>query len=175
MTRAHRIAAALAAAAALACTPTLDWREVRPAGSHAQLMFPCKPASHARSVALAGAQIEMSMFACTAGGVTYALAFADMADPALVTPALAELARAARANLQADAPASAAPLRVPGMTPNERAAQWQIAGRLPDGRAVHERAAFFAHGTRVYQATALGPELDADAVETFFGALRVGG
>jgi hypothetical protein len=65
-------------------------------------------------------------------------------------------------------------LVVPGMTPNARAALWHVAGRLPDGRAVTERAALFAYGTRVFQATMLGERLDAQAQETFFGALRVG-
>lgn len=175
MTRAPRIAAALAAAGAVACTPTLDWREVRPTGSNAQLMFPCKPAGHARQVAMAGTQVEMAVFACTAGESTYALAFADTADPARVTPALAELASAASANLQSGGPTDSSPARVPGMTPNDRAARWQLAGRLPDGRAVREHVAVFAHGTRVYQATVIGARPDAEAVETFFGALRVGG
>ncbi len=170
-----RLAAVLAACSALACTPTLDWRELRPAGSSAQLMFPCKPASHVRQVTLAGAAVEMSMFACSAGAATYALAFADMADPARVTPALAELARAASTHLQPSVPPSSTPIRVQGMTPNDQAARWQIAGRLPDGRAVQEQAAFFAYGTRVYQATVVGERLDAESLETFFGALRVGG
>ncbi len=170
-----RLAAALAACGTLACTPALDWRELRPAGSNAQLMFPCKPASHARQVTLAGVPVEMSMFACTAGDATYALAFADMADPARVTPALAELARAASTNLQPSAPPSSVPTRVPGMTPNDQATRLQIAGRLPDGREVQEHASFFAYGTRVYQATVMGGRLDAQALETFFGALRVGG
>lgn len=175
MTRLLRIAASLAAVVTLACTPTLDWREVRPAGSSAQLMFPCKPASHARRVALAGAEVEMSMFACTAGKVTYALAFADVADPARVTPALGELVRAASANVQASAPPRPAPGRARGTTPNGQAGHWQIVGRLPDGRSVHEQVEFFAFGTRVYQATVVGDRLDDEAAETFFSALRVGG
>lgn len=175
MSLVSRLAALLAACSAIACTPTLDWREMRPAGSGAQLMFPCKPASHARQVMLAGARVEISMYACSAGQATYALAFAEMADPARVTPALAELARAASEHLRPSAPPSSAPIRVPGMTPNDQAARWQIAGRLPDGRAFQEQAAFFAHGTRVYQATVVGERLDTEALETFFGALRVGG
>lgn len=138
-------------------------------------MFPCKPASHAREVTLTGVRVEMSMFACTAGDATYALASADMGDPARVTSALTELARAASANLQSTAPPSVKPAQVRGMTPNPEAAQWQIDGRLPDGRAVREQATFFAHGTRVFQATVMGARLDAEAIETFFGALRVGG
>jgi hypothetical protein len=175
MSAVSRLVAALAACSALACTPTLDWREVRPAGSRAQLMFPCKPASHARQVTLAGASVEMSMYACSAGEATYAIAFADMVAPTHVTPALEELAHAARDHLLPTAPPSSAPIRVQGMTPNDRAARWQIVGRLPDGRTLQEQAAFFAYGTRVYQATVVGERLDAEALETFFGALRVGG
>jgi hypothetical protein len=159
----------------MGCAPTLNWREVRPEGSSAQLMFPCKPASHARQVRLAGPAVEMSMYACSVGAATYAVAFADLVDPARVTPALTELALAARNNLQSGAAAESAPLRVPGMTPNDQAMRWHITGRLGDGRTMQEHAAFFAYGTRVYQATVIGERLDEGALETFFGALRVGG
>jgi hypothetical protein len=60
------------------------------------------------------------------------------------------------------------------MTPHPQSAQWRLSGRLPDGRAVQERVVVFSHGTRVYQATMLGAALDAEAQDTFFGALRVG-
>lgn len=156
-----------------ACTPALDWRELRPSGSTAIAMFPCKAASHAREVKLAGAMVSMSMFACSAGDTTYALAFADMKDPSLVSQALDELAQAARSHLHATANAASQPLSVPGMTPNARAAQWRMQGRLPDGRPVHERVALFARGTQIHQATMLGAELDAEAQEVFFGALRM--
>jgi hypothetical protein len=170
-----RRAAALALAALAGCSPTLDWREVRPPGSHAQALFPCKPASHARTVTLAGAAVEMSMYACAVSQVSYALAFADMVDPALVTPALEELARSARAHLASSgAPGASSPLAVAGATPNPRSASWTLSGRLPDGRLVNERLALFAWGTRVYQATAVGERLDASALETFFASLKVG-
>jgi hypothetical protein len=164
----------LAALAVAGCSPALDWRESRPEGSGAQLMFPCRPASHARRVTLSGADVEMSMFACGAGGTTYALTFADLGDPALVTPALAELAVAVASHVRGGTPAASQPIAVRGMTPNPKATLWRFAGQLPDGRAVQERTALFAHGTRVYQATMLGPALDGEAEEIFFGALRVG-
>jgi hypothetical protein len=157
-----------------ACTPALDWRELSPEGSQVQLMFPCKPASHARRVAIAGDTIDMSMFACTAGETVYALSFADVKDPARVGAALDDLARAAQSNLQAASGAASEPAKVAGMTPHPQAGQWLLAGRLPDGRAVQERVAVFSHGTRVYQATMLGAKLDGEAQDTFFGALRVG-
>jgi hypothetical protein len=157
-----------------ACTPALDWRELSPEGSQAHLMFPCKPASHARRVAIAGATIDMSMFACSAGETVYALSFADVKDPARVGAALDALARAAQSNLQAATGAASEPAKIAGMTPHPQAGQWRLAGLLPDGRAVRERMVLFSHGTHVYQATMLGATLDNEAQDTFFGALRVG-
>jgi hypothetical protein len=169
--------AAVASAAAvvlIACAPALDWREVRPPGSRLRAMFPCKPASHARRVTLARSTVEMSLYACSAGDASYAIAFADMADPARVNTALDELGRMLAANLQATAPASSAPLAVAGMTPYEGTAAWRVEGRLPDGRAVQERAALFAYGTRVYQATVVASRLpDDEVLGSFFGGLRV--
>jgi hypothetical protein len=157
-----------------ACTPTLNWRELRPEGSQARLMLPCKPASHARRVALAGQTVEMSMFACSAGETVFALSFADIKDPSLVGAALDELARAVQSNLESPSAAASEPVKVAGMTPQPRAVQLRLAGRLPDGRLVQERTAVFSYGTHVYQATMLGTELDGQAQDTFFGALRVG-
>lgn len=166
-------AAALVAACAAACTPTLDWRDVRPAGSSVQLLMPCKPASHARRVQLAGSSIEMTLYACEAGGDTYAIGFADLHDPARVTTALEELVHAARNNLRAATEPQAVPARVAGMTPNARAARLQLQGLLPDGRAITETVVVFAYGTSVWQATVLGPQRDPSAVETFVESVRV--
>ncbi len=137
-------------------------------------MFPCKPASHARRVAIAGQTLEMSMWACSADEQVYALSFADMKDPARVGAALEELGRAAQSNLQSEGGAERQPAAVPGMTPHPQSAQWRLSGRLPDGRKVQQLVLLFSHGTQVYQATMLGARLDAEAQETFFGGLRVG-
>jgi hypothetical protein len=168
-----RLARGLVAALAAACTPALDWREVRPAGSAALALFPCKPASHARAVPLAGRRVELALYACSAGGATYALAFADLADPALVGAALTELKDSAWANVRAPQSSATQPVQVPGMTPNPAALRWQVAGQLPDGRPVQETGAVFAHATRVYQATVVAPRLDGEATQTFMDALRL--
>jgi len=154
-----------------ACSPAMDWRDVRPEGSGAQLMLPCKPASHARKVRLAGAETELTLYACTAGGATWAIAFADLGDPARVGPALQELRDAALANLGASAPQILA-LKVEGATPNPASTRMSLLGKLPDGQAVQEEVAVFTRGTRVYQATCVGARLPADGVETFFASLR---
>lgn len=137
-------------------------------------MFPCRPASQVRRVTLAGASVEMTMVACSAADTVFALSFTDLRDPALVGAALDELAGAARSRLRSPDGGASTPFAVPGMTPHSRIAQWRLAGLLPDGRAVQQRAVLFNHGTLVYQATMLGPGLDVEAQETFFGSLRVG-
>jgi hypothetical protein len=176
--RAGVLAGCALALAAAACSPTFDWRETRAEGAAGlQALFPCRPASQARTVTLAGASVEMTMQACTAGQITFALTHADLGDPALVEPALLELARSAAEHLRAGGAAAAAtaasqPASVPGMTPQRQAARWRLAGQLRDGRALQEELALFSKGTRVYQATMLGPRLDDSAREAFFGGLR---
>lgn len=156
-----------------ACTPTLDWRDVRLEGSGLQALFPCKPAVHARQVALAALSVEMTLYACSAGGATYAVGFADIGDVQRVEPALAQLWAAAAGNIDATGAHAAAPLRIEGMTPHAQAGRRAFVGGLADGQQVQEHAAVFARGTRVYQVTMVGPQLDVDAIEMFFGALRL--
>ena len=77
----------LAAAGLLAaCAPALDWRDVRLEGSGVLLLFPCKPDSQTRTLSLAGASVRLSLHACSAAGSTWALAVADLGDPARVGP-----------------------------------------------------------------------------------------
>lgn len=154
------------------CTPTHDWREVRPADSPVQLLMPCKPSVQERRVALAGQPARLALHACAAGGQTWALAIADVADPARVGPAMAELIASAAANIGAAATRST-PLQVPGATPNPGSQRLRLQGKLPDGQAVQMHLAVFTHGTRVFQATALGEQVPDEAVETFFNAIRV--
>jgi hypothetical protein len=155
-----------------ACSPALDWRELRPDGSGIALMLPCKPDRHARPLRLAGHSVRMEMLVCSADEATYALAFADLPEPAAVTAALLELRELAAANIAAP-PTLTASLQVPGMTPNPQAARVSLAGRLPDGAAVQEQAVFFAKGLRVYQASVIGVRLSAEAADTFIAALKL--
>lgn len=162
----------LAAVLAAACSPALDWREVRPEGSGAVGLFPCKPRHETRQVALAGARVSMTFHACSAAGATWALGFADMGDPARVADALDEAAQGSARNLGAALPAGLA-ASVPGMTPNPHARRLAFDGALPDGQPVHTEVAVFSKGTRVYQAVVVMPRPQHDAVQTFFGALRL--
>lgn len=164
--------AILAFTGALAgCSPRLDWREVRVPDTGLTALLPCRPASQARRLVLAGSEVEMSMHACTGDSVVYAIASADVTQPARVSTALAELHAAAARNLGA-IPQVPGAFQVPGATPNAQTGLTTFAGKLGDGRWVEERVAVFARGTRVYQASMLGPSVEAEASEAFFGGLR---
>jgi hypothetical protein len=157
----------------LGCAPALDWRELRPADSGLTVLFPCKPDRHTRRVRLGPDVVRMELHACTAGGATWAVAFADIQDPAHVGPVLMELRRTAADNLSA-APAQVLALKIEGATPNPASERVQFQGRMPDGRAVVEQVAVFAKGLRVFQAVVVGEKLDAEAADSFFGSLRLG-
>jgi hypothetical protein len=154
------------------CTPSMDWREVRPESSGATLMLPCKPDSHARKVVLAGAAVRLTLYACNTGGATWALAYADVMDPSRVGPALRDLRASAASNLGAELGAPIA-WQLPGVTPNPDSGRFELRGRLPDGKPVRSQVAVYARATTVFQATVLGERLDAESVDTFFSGLRL--
>lgn len=168
-------AAVLALAFGVAgCSPTLDWREVRPEGAGLLALFPCKPSKDVRSVALAGAPLRLSLQACQAGGATFALSFADTGDPTRLAPTIEALRSAAGINLSGT-PAVVGSAQVSGMTPQALAQRVTLKGRLPDGTEVRQELLFFVRGTVVYQATVLGPRVDPAAIDTFFEGIRLGG
>ena len=144
-----------------ACQPALNWREARPAGSQAAALFPCKPEIELRE--------GMGLAQCKAGGLGFALSWADAPDPTQAGPALKAMPEALAAKLGLPLPA-AQPLQVPGMTPLAEAAQHRLAG----ARGV-TRVAVFARGGRVYQALMTAEKDDAAAWDSFVAGLRVGG
>ena len=136
------------------------------------LHLPCKPVPQLRKLRLAGVPVQLSLHACSAGGQTWALAYADVVDPALVGAALVELRASAMSNLGApEGQPVAWTLR--GATPNIESRRLLLQGKLPDGQPVQEQVAVFAVGTTVLQATVLGAALPAEEVENFFASLRV--
>ncbi len=137
-----------------------------------RLAVPCRPDAAARRLALGGSEVELQLWACSTGGMTFALASADVGDPRRVSAALVALGTAAQANVGGRIEHEE-PSRVLGMTPHPDAKRWRIAGRLPDGRAVTQEVAVFTFGNRVYEATVVGARPDPAAVQAFFDGLQV--
>jgi hypothetical protein len=173
MTRLKTWIAALAACTT-ACSPTLDWREFVPEGSNIAVTFPCRPDRYARTLVVAGEKVQMQMVVCTTANTTFAVTFFDLVDPSHVSNALRDLKATAISNVQGTTPRTTV-LQIKGMTPNDDAVRLSADGRMPDGSAVREYAAVFAHGLRVYQATVIGPRPDPQGVDVFFSGLKFPG
>lgn len=136
-------------------------------------MFPCAPQSHQRRIRLAEGEAQWQLQECAADGLTWAVGFSDLADPARVTPALVALRGAAALNLGASSQRELG-LRVAGETPNTASATIRLdGGHLPDGSPAAAQVAVFAKGTLVFQATVVGKKLSDEPVQTFFGGLRL--
>ena len=165
-------AAVMCAAMLVGCSPALDWREINPEDSGASALFPCRPENRVRQVNLSGVAMEMHLASCTAAGSNYALSHVDVVDPLKVAPVLQELQRLA-ANNVGGAPSASGPYNVPGMAPSEWAMRLVVKGSRGDGASIEADAVFFARGSVVYQATAVGSRLDEEATDTFFASLKV--
>jgi hypothetical protein len=168
----RRLWPAAALCALVACTPALNWRETRPEGSGIAILFPCRPDRQERMIGVAGMHVPARMYSCEAAGAIFSLVFVDSVDVGQASVLLAGMRSAASANVRGVATGRS--WRVPGATPSEQSARLRIEGTLPDGRAVVEHAGFFVVGLRLFQVTTLGGSLDASALDTFFGSVRVG-
>jgi hypothetical protein len=171
-------AAGLAALLAVsACNPTFNWRELRLDGTPLQALLPCKPESATRVVPLAGTPTELHMHSCEAGGLRFAVAWADVGDVAQVPVALAAWRSASLQAIRVVPPPVDDPSTQWGVTvAGAPAAQGVSAqGQDPQGQPVQTRAAYFAQGTQVYQAAVYGAKLSDEAVDGFFAGLRLSG
>lgn len=167
----HGAVAALLLSAS-ACSPTFNWRELRVEGTPLRALMPCKPERATRAVPLLAAPAEpvaLHMHSCEAGGLRFAVAWADVGQPAQVAPALAAWRQAGLQAIRAgEAAAADVTLRLPGA---EVVQPLQAQGTDPQGQAVQTRAVYFAQGARVFQAAVYGPRLPDEAVDAFLAGL----
>lgn len=142
---------------------------VRPAEAGVSALFPCKPTVNSHP-ATAAEPVAMGLAECKAGGWTFSLAWADLADPALVGPALAQMPRSLALKLNAPPQATPLPLPlvVPGMTANP-AAQVQVLV----GDKQRARVAVFTRGLRVYQLVLLGAQDNPAAWDAFLASVKL--
>lgn len=155
-----------------ACAPTFNWREL-PIGSTAlTALFPCKPQTVTRTVPIANEARDLAMRSCDAGGVTFAVAHAVLADPAQAPLVLAAWRASTLAGVRSDpgSVSSEPPKGLPALP------QLQVlrAGRAGgDAQAVSLLGVWFAKGGDVFAVFMMAPEIPADAAESFFAGLRL--
>jgi hypothetical protein len=164
---------ALGLLALAACSPALNWREVRPEGTHLSLLLPCKPDKAQKVVPLGGQATTLAMLGCDAAGVTFAVAVADLGDAAKAAPVLALWQNLTLANMKA-APGSwqSFALKIPGASAQTPVSGVLALGQRADGTAVSGQAAYFAQGSQVFQAVMYAPQIRPEVAETFFSSLK---
>ncbi|MDM7951378.1 hypothetical protein [Hydrogenophaga sp.] len=173
----HRAGAALllCALGLTACSPTFNWRETRVEGTPLQALMPCKPDAAQRSVPLLGTPTELHLLSCEAGGLRFALAWAEVPDADQLRPATLAWRSASLMAIRVSSPpddeaSTAWPVKVAGAA---QVLGVSAQGQDPSGAAVQIRAAYFAQGQQVFQAAVYGERLPAEALDTFFGGLRL--
>jgi hypothetical protein len=168
----HRTVAALLFSgwALAACSPTFNWREVRPEGG-LTAMLPCKPDKAARTVPMAGRQVDLQALSCATGGATFALLAADIGDAARAGEVLAQWKTATLSNLRSAAAQESA-FRPPGARNLPQSLQVVATGQRADGSKVESHAAYFARDSHVFQAVIYSDRLKPEVADAFFSGLR---
>jgi hypothetical protein len=162
----QRGAMGLAWLALAGCSPTLNWREVRPAESSLVTLMPCKPESAQRPVSLGGQTVVLHMLSCDTAGLTFAVGAMRLGAGVSPADVLNDWRRATLASLKADP--AAARLWAPVLPRGLSGQGWQADGLRHDGTPVHAHVLGLAHGAEVFQLAVYGsasPEVLASALE----------
>jgi hypothetical protein len=168
----HAVAIGVTVVACLlaACSPTFNWREVRPDETRLALLLPCKPDKAEKMVPLGGRPTSLRLLGCDTGGATFAIAVADMGDAARVADVLTQWQALTLANMKAGAP-QVSSLILRGAAPSPVPVLVKAQGQRADGTAVNGQAAYFAQGTQVFQAVVYADKLAPEVAETYFASL----
>jgi hypothetical protein len=147
---------------AAACSPELDWRELRSEEGRFVALLPGKPRLEERE--LSGSRdAVMHMWTARAGGAVYGVGYRDAPDagPGLVVRTRDALVRNIGGRLIADEEVFEGPLQ--GREFRAEGANAALVARVLAGDG------------RLYQLAVVGkaPDMDANGVETFFSSFRV--
>ena len=168
---------AAVALAAAACTPSLNWREVRLAPTTAVALLPCKPDRAERSVPLGGEPTTLAVSGCEAGGATFALMAAKVPAGRAPDELLAGWQQATLAHMKASGTPPRVPFSPPGATPLPHAQRVQAQGQRPGGGAVVAQAVWTARavpggGTELWHAVLYSERPQPAAADAFFDGIR---
>ncbi len=164
-------AAALTALILAACGPTFNWRETSIAPTPLTALFPCKPQKASRRLLLGGAEVELRMTGCDAGGITFAIGHATLPNPGQGGQALAQWREATLAGMRARS-TSASALRMAGALDVPQSVRVKAVGSRPGGGEIVLQGAWFTRDSEVFGALSYGGSLSDDIADTFFSGLK---
>jgi len=154
-----------------ACSPSLNWREVRPAGGELKALLPCKPDHGNRRLSLAGQELEISMVGCEAGGALFAVAVAELGSESRAMAVQVQWQANLLGNMQATSSTNR-PFAIKGAGTALEPVQLSASGVRPDGSAVMAQGVWFVRGSRLYHAVIYADKLRAEMSEPFFSGLE---
>ena len=173
----YRLALCAIVALVAACTPSLNWRELRLAPTSAVALLPCKPDHAERSVPLGGAPTLLVVKGCEAGGATFALMTAQLPAGRAPDELLAGWQQATLANMRASGTSQKQAFRPPHGLPLAHAQRVVAEGQGANGGVVHAQAVWTARaaeggGTELLHAVMYAARPQPAVADTFFEGIR---
>lgn len=158
-------------AALLACSPALNWREVRfDADTAMRMLLPCKPDRAERQLDIAGHAVVLLMVGCNADGATFAVSQVRVADATAATALLAGWKAAVLAHVRAQG-IQAQVWVPPGGWAGPHSQRVQATGQDAEGRSLALEAAWFGvvrpRGIDLFHAVMFSPRSRPETAETF--------
>lgn len=166
--------ALLAAAAAVACSPTFNWRDVPVGDGGLMALLPCKAERSQREVALDGGTATVQVAGCQTGGATFAVAVAAADSVAQAQAWLAAWSASARDPGAGRTCLQPARVLRAAVAPPALERDTACAAEAPPGRP-HQLWFAQTHGDKVllYQATLLDGPAEPEVWRTFAEGLRL--
>lgn len=161
------------------CSPTYNWREVRPADLPVSVMLPGKPSSLTQRIRLDGMDLVMSMTGAQADDQPFTVACVTLPDdqPGTAERVLAAMRAGMLRNIGGtEERAQAVTVRridPQGQARGERPGVQLVASGRAQGRPLRMHALFVADGRRACQLVALGADLPEDEVKVFVDSLKL--
>lgn len=155
-----------------ACSPSLNWREVRASQGELKFMLPCKPDQGSRKQTLGGLELDVHMTGCEAGGALFAVSSVTLEDPSRALAIQLQWQAAMLENMRAGTSVSS-PFLIRGATPLLAPLQVKAQGSDREGRAISAEGVWFAHGARLYHAVIYAERIRSEMSEPFFGGLEL--
>ena len=154
-----------------ACGPTFNWRETAITPTPLTALFPCKPEKASRRLVLGGAEVELQMTGCDAGGITFAIGHATVPSLGLAGQALAQWREATEAGMRAKS-SDATALQLAGALEVPQSVRVKAVGSRPGGGQLVMQGAWFTRDGEVFGAFSYGDSLSPDVADTFFSGLK---
>jgi hypothetical protein len=162
-----------------ACTPTFNWREVRPEGLGFAVLLPDRPASLSREIDLDGVPLTMTMTGARIDHSLFTVGMVELPPTALehaeraVAAMRAGMLRNIAAQRSEERAISLSVTDPSGRVSERQAGVWLEASGTVNRQAVRMTALFVARGPRLWQVVAIEPEGRADQAATMIDSFRI--